>query len=118
MGFIIGTAILIGLTALVVNPVVHFVFSQRMEAAGMYGETLETLSPGERVYWQGIYDQVYMLWDAIILGVAGFLAGYLFGFVLIGISFSKRGWPGMLAFIVLSVVGSAIRGAHGGGTPG
>jgi len=110
LGFIIGMAILWGLTALVINPIVNAALKSRMESEGVYAEDLRMLPPDQIQYWQGVYTRIYILWDVIILGLAGFLAGYIFGIVLIGISFSAKGWPGMLAFIGLSFLGAAMRG--------
>ncbi len=50
----------------------------------------------------------YILVDVITLGVAGFLLGFLFGLFFIGISFEQKSWPGMAAFIILSLIGSSI----------
>ncbi len=111
MGFLIGMAVLIGLTALVVNPIVNSQFNARLNAEGLDEETLATLPPEEIKHWKTIHTQIYILWDVIILGVAGFLFGYFTGMFLIGISLDPKGWPGMIVFIGLSFLGSGLRGA-------
>ncbi len=111
MGFLIGMAILWGLTFLVINPIVNAQVRSKMEAEGVYAESLEHLSPGEKAHWDGVVSRTYILWDVIILGIAGFCGGYFFGMTLIGISLTANGWPGMLAFIGLSFLGASMRGA-------
>ena len=77
---------------------------------GVDPEMLGTMTEADHRYWQGVYNKIYILWDVIILGICGFLFGYIFGFGLIGISFSPMGWPGMIAFIGLSFLGAFLRG--------
>ena len=48
--------------------------------------------------------------DVVILGIVGFAVGWFTGFGLIGISLNPKGWPGMIAFIGLSFLGSSLRG--------
>lgn len=47
----------------------------------------------------------------IVLGLAGLIAG-LIGYWFVGIALDLKGWPGMIAFIGLSLLGAAMhRGA-------
>ena len=101
---IIGLAILWGVTAVVINPIVNAQYKQRMWQEGVDPEMEASMTQADARYWQGVYNKIYILWDVIILGVCGFLFGYFVGFGLIGISFSPIGWPGMLAFIGLSLL--------------
>jgi hypothetical protein len=110
MGIIIGTAILWGLTAILINPIVDAQLRSRMESEGVYVSSMEQLSVGERAYWDGVATRIYILWDVIILGIAGFLGGYLLGYGLIGISLNVKGWPGMISMIVLSFISAGMRG--------
>jgi hypothetical protein len=32
------------------------------------------------------------------------------GYFFIGVSFEKKGWPGMIAFILMSLIGFSIKG--------
>jgi hypothetical protein len=50
----------------------------------------------------------FIIMDVAVLSLAGLLAGLLLGFWFIGVSFDKTGWPGMAAFIALSIFGSNI----------
>ena len=110
MGIIIGTAILWGLTALIINPLVDSLVRSRMTSEGVYAESIAELSPEERGYWERVETRIYIMCDIIILGIAGFIAGFGFGYFLIGISLNVKGWPGMIAFIGCSYVGSVMRG--------
>jgi hypothetical protein len=40
------------------------------------------------------------------MSIAGFLLGLITGYYFIGISLRTRDWPGMLAFIAASFIGS------------
>jgi hypothetical protein len=52
----------------------------------------------------------YILADVIVLGVAGGLMGLISGYYFIGFSFKPKDWPGMIVFIVSSLIGSFIHG--------
>jgi len=47
----------------------------------------------------------YILADVLVLGVAGFLLGLITGYFFIGISWRAKDWPGMIAFVVASLIG-------------
>jgi len=51
---------------------------------------------------------IYIFADVIVMGAAGFLIGLVTGYYFIGFSWRARDWPGMLAFIVASVIGSIL----------
>jgi hypothetical protein len=52
----------------------------------------------------------YILADVIVLGVAGGLMGLISGYYFIGFSFKPKDWPGMIVFIISSLIGSLIHG--------
>ncbi len=52
----------------------------------------------------------YILADVIVLGVAGGLMGLISGYYFIGFSFKPKDWPGMIVFIISSLIGSFIHG--------
>jgi len=52
----------------------------------------------------------YILADVIVMGVAGGLLGLISGYYFVGFSWKVRDWPGMIVFIVASLIGSAIHG--------
>jgi hypothetical protein len=51
----------------------------------------------------------YILADVLVMSVAGFLLGVITGSFFIGISWKVRAWPGMIVFILGSLLGSALR---------
>lgn len=56
---------------------------------------------------------LFMVVDIMVLGVAGFTAGYL-GFFFIGFSLKPRSWPGMFALDLGCLIGiSLFKGSHG-----
>lgn len=52
----------------------------------------------------------YILADVIVLGVAGLLIGLVTGSYFIGFSWKAKDWPGMIVFIIASLIGSAVHG--------
>ena len=52
----------------------------------------------------------YILADVIVLGIAGLLIGLVTGSYFIGFSWKAKDWPGMIVFIIASLIGSAIHG--------
>jgi hypothetical protein len=109
VGFIIGMAILWGLTLIVINPLVNYIVDNKMREEGVFVDEFGALPPDEQKYWEKYAGRTYIMVDMLVLGVAGFLMGYILGLWLIGISFSAKGWPGMLAFIALSFLGASLR---------
>lgn len=106
---LICTLILWALSALIVGPLTNASLSRAMAAEGIDPETADKLSPEAQKHWEGLALRHSILWDILVLGIAGFIGG-LFGYYFIGISFQVRGWPGMIAFIGASVLGVAISG--------
>lgn len=111
--FLIPTLVLWGLTALVVEPLAQASFGSRLAEAGLAPERMASLSEDEQRKWQKIATQRYILWDVVIMGLAGLLGG-LAGYYLFGISLRVKGWPGMLTFIGASLLGvSLLTGGRG-----
>lgn len=104
---LIGTAILWGLSALLVIPLANFLFERKRgelacaagaEARGSEAEDLA-----------GLATQCFILADVLVLGTAGLVAGLL-GYWFFGVSFNARGWPGIVAFAAASLLGVHLRG--------
>lgn len=109
LGILIGTAVLWGLGLLVVNPIAKHFTNQTIAqeySTGMVPKDQATIS--SRV--NSVFTRNYIITDVIVLSVAGFLMGIVAGWFFIGISWNWRSWPGLIAFIGLSVLGSAIHG--------
>jgi len=111
-GIMIGTAILWVLNAVLVAPLTNWSLRRRMVAEGVDPSSIGDLSSGQGARWKGIATGYYILWDVIVLGIAGFIGGLL-GFWFIGVSLDLKGWPGILAFIGASLFGFALSGAPG-----
>jgi ABC-type long-subunit fatty acid transport system fused permease/ATPase subunit len=109
-GIFIGTLILWGLTAILVKPLTIYCVSRRMAAEGVTATAPEEQTVEVKQYWSRVATQYYILWDVVVLGIAGFIGGLL-GFWFIGISLEAKGWPGMIAFIAASFMGIAAKGA-------
>ena len=65
------------------------------------------------IVWGGEGIGLFMAVDMIVLGVAGFTAGYL-GFFFIGFSLKAKSWPGMFALDIGCFIGIClIKGSRG-----
>jgi hypothetical protein len=111
--WIIGTIILWVLKSLGTLPLAGFLSRSRearytppTESENPQSE--EVASAGENKEVEAIPAGYYILADALVLGVAGFLLGLITGYYFIGISWKAKDWPGMIAFVVASLVGSSL----------
>jgi len=59
--------------------------------------------------FNSLVGRCYMLVDTLVLGTAGFLFGAILGWYFFGISFEARGWPGMIAFVAMSMLGASLK---------
>lgn len=107
----IPTAILWGLTAVVVTPLANYLFIHRLKAPEFahlnITHPMNLIESGD-VEIQSIYTHYFVITDIIVLGIAGFIGGIL-GYLLIGISLDAKGWPGMIAFIAGSILGLSLK---------
>jgi len=97
----IPTGILWLLNGIIVEPLAHALTRRELGDAStpqVSGEATENETQ-KRVYLRN-----YILADVIVLGLAGFLAGLL-GYLLIGLAFRGRDWPGVIAFVLGSAIG-------------
>ena len=107
LGFVIGTGILWILDAMLVNPLSHLISNlghRELQLSPVSVEN-EEAQPNP-----GVAPWLYIVVDVLVLGIAGFILGLTMGWFFIGISTKAKGWPGMIAFIVLSIAGSTIHG--------
>lgn len=109
-GILIGTAVLWILSAVLVVPLTNYSVSRRMAAEGVTATMLDQLPEDRKIHFKKAAISYYVLWDVVVLGIAGFIGGLL-GFWFIGMSFEAKGWPGMIAFIASSFLGLSTRGA-------
>jgi len=92
--FLIASVILTALEMLVVSPLAVARLRRRIAMEGTPADSSAGLKLANRVYIQT---------DVAVLAIAGLVAG-LFGHWFIGITLRKRGWPGMLCFMISSFV--------------
>lgn len=114
LGFIIGTAILWLLTAVIVNPLANFWTQKKLKQESIpvpkNANEIEILDEGAKKKMQSFFTRNYILADILVLGIAGFLLGIISGNFFLGISFERRSWPGILVFITSSIAGSLLHG--------
>jgi hypothetical protein len=113
LNILICTAIMWVLQTLLILPLSAFFANKHLLGLNLPGYSSGDLSydqlpEAERTKVDEVSSLYYISADIIILGLAGFLAGSLLGVYFIGFSFDKKGWPGMAAFIIFSLLGSGI----------
>jgi hypothetical protein len=107
-GILIGTGILWALNLILVMPLTNLLVSRWLARPALANITGGTEAPAGATAPDSVVTGCYMLADTLVLGVAGFLFGALLGWFFIGISFEFRGWPGMIAFIAMSMIGASM----------
>jgi hypothetical protein len=107
-GLIIGTGILWVLSALVVSPLTTYVLKQRLMKPAYSHIEINQADAASLPEVKSLAIQSYILVDTLVLATAGFLMGVTCGWYFIGISFEVKGWPGMIAFIGMSILGSSL----------
>jgi len=112
-GILIGTGILWVLTAILVVPLTNYVVKQRLKAPAYAHVNGDMEKAAELPGFKTLVTTSYIVVDMLVLGTAGFLMGLIMGWYFMGISFEARGWPGMIAFIVASIMGSTIHVSQG-----
>lgn len=106
IGILIGTGILWLLNAVLVTPIAR-VLTNRKTAK----ETVASSSTSQaEVQEIPINTGIYILVDVTVMTIAGFLLGVIGGWFFIGFAWKGKDWPGMLAFIGASLLGSIIHG--------
>ena len=108
-GILIGTGILWALNAILVAPITSYLVSRKLSepAYAHLNGNLETAANEAKI--NSLVTQSYILVDTLVLGIAGFVFGAIAGWYFIGISFEAKGWPGMIAFIVMSMIGASVK---------
>ncbi len=108
LGFLIGTGIVWGLTALLVVPLARALTqrkSRMMPPSIGDGASKVTSTEVEE-----INTGYFILADVVVLAVAGLVIGWVTGWFFIGITWRARNWPGLIAFIIASLIGSSLHG--------
>lgn len=109
-GILIGTGILWVTNALLVGPITNYLVEKKLTtpAFSHVGSDMEAAAEMPEV--QNLVAGTYILVDTLVLGTAGFLMGAILGWFFVGISFEAKGWPGMIAFILMSIFGASVHG--------
>ena len=109
LGFVIGTGTLWILEVMVVNPLSRLLsnLSPRVLQLSLCGDENEATHQKTK---PDVPTLLYIVVDVLVLGLAGFVLSLALGWFFIGVAGKTRGWPGMIAFIVLSIAGATIHG--------
>ena len=110
LGFLIGTGIVWGLSALLVIPIARALTRRNSKRSQSSVEAGDSATAVSQAQVEEIDTGYFILADVMVLGIAGLLLGLVLGWFFIGITWHARNWPGLIAFIVASLVGSALRG--------
>lgn len=106
MDILIPTLMLWVVTSLVVEPLARNWTVKQLKLVP--NTDMKDFSGEDKMRFEKVLTKKFILVDIAILGALGFVAGLL-GYWFIGISLNKKGWPGMIAFILASFIGSAIK---------
>ena len=104
LGFVIGTAISWVLTYGVTVPL----------ARSFAGEANITAPAGETEDKPDAIDLIpsspFIITHILVMGMAGFLLGAVFGIYFIGVAWKAKLWPGMIALILASLMAAGVGG--------
>jgi hypothetical protein len=106
-GILIGTGILWVLTAIFVVPLSGWLVKNRLREPAFAHLNHENLDESATKELESLYGKYFILADVLVLGIAGFIAGLL-GFWFIGIAWKAKAWPGMIAFMLTSIIISSM----------
>jgi len=104
---LIGTGILWLLKTLVVVPLSCFLTQQQMARPPYAHLNDPNCGEAEQAALERLVARNYIIADVLVLGIAGFIAGLL-GYWFIGIAWNRREWPGLIAFVVASLLGLSL----------
>lgn len=97
------------LKILIIIPIASIFIGKKLVELGYDIAKIEDLNEEEKKSVQRISVQYFIITDVIVLGIIGLIAGFLV-YYFIGISLEGKGWPGMIALIICSIMGVHIRG--------
>ena len=107
-GILIGTGIMWVLGILLVMPLTNYLVSRKLAQPAFAHIDGNTGVDVENPELNQLVTQCYIMADTLVLGIAGFLMGAIFGWFFIGISWEAKGWPGLIAFILMSMLGASM----------
>jgi hypothetical protein len=107
ISILVGTAILWGVTVLVVTPLAQLLASRRRVAAMSVSDHLD--GEGETAQAENsIPTDCFILADVVVLSAVGLLIGLISGYFLLGFAWSWARWPGILCLIIFSALGASL----------
>ena len=101
---LLGTAILWVLNTVLVMPIARALTKARANQT----QASAASADGTVASVPGVATASYILVDVIVLGIAGFLFGRILGWFFFGIAWEAKSWPGVIAFILASILGAAM----------
>lgn len=105
-GVIIGTLILWVLQLIVVMPISSYLTANKLKTPGLSYLNGNNLDDVAKKKLNSIFTDCFIITDVLVLSIAGLLLGTFTGWFFIGFSRRAASWPGMIVFIVTSLIGS------------
>ena len=107
-GILIGTGILWVTNALLVIPITNCLVKNKLSTPAYAHIGADMEAAAELPEFNSLVTRSYMFVDALVLGIVGFLMGVILGWFFVGISFEAKGWPGLIAFVTMSMFGASM----------
>jgi len=107
-GILIGTGILWVTNALLVIPITNYLVKNKLSTPAYAHIGTDMKAAAELPEFNSLVVRCYMLVDVLVLGIVGFLMGTILGWFFVGISFEAKSWPGLIAFVALSMFGASM----------
>jgi hypothetical protein len=109
MDFPVGTLILWGVTSLIVQPLAQYWAQRRLaQPAYVYLGSAGNLDEAAKAKVDSLNRECFVMTHVLVLGALGFMAGLALASPLIGIAWQRKYWPGIIALIAASFVGSVL----------
>ncbi len=108
-GILVGTGVLWALNLIIVAPLTQLLVTRRLSMPAYAHVRGNPEAAKDLPEFKSLVVRSYMQVDTLVLGIAGFLFGSLLGWSFFGISFEAKGWPGMIAFILMSLAGASVK---------
>jgi hypothetical protein len=104
-GILIGTGIVWFSILVIINPLSKYLTKRKSTYQTVNGFQVQTGQEISQIA-DGSSTRNYVIIGVITFAIIGFVVGRTTGWYFIGISWKPKDWPGMLAFIGFSLLGS------------
>jgi len=108
-GILIGTGICWGLNRIFALPLTSYLVNRRFKSITFIHSNGGVDEASDESQVRDLATQYYIIVDILVMGVAGFLFGSFLGWYFIGIALKARDWPGLIAFILMSLLGCSLK---------